>query len=117
MTTPLRFFATCAKGTEGALRRELSALKLKAVRGDRGGVSFEGPLEAGMRACLHARTAMRVLLELSRFPAPTAEALLAALPLALLASAVAVLKANAEDKVAYALACQRQKGELHEWPI
>jgi 23S rRNA G2445 N2-methylase RlmL len=72
---PLRFFATCAKGTEGALRRELAALRLKAVRGDRGGVSFEGPLEAGMRACLHSRTAMRVLLELGRFPAPSAEAL------------------------------------------
>jgi putative N6-adenine-specific DNA methylase len=72
---PLRFFATCAKGTEGALRRELAALKLKAVRGERGGVSFEGPLEAGMRACLHVRTAMRVLLELSRFPAGSPEAL------------------------------------------
>ncbi len=71
----MRFFATCAKGTEGALRRELSALRLPAVRGDRGGVSFEGPLEAGMRACLHARTAMRVLLELARFEAPTADAL------------------------------------------
>jgi 23S rRNA G2445 N2-methylase RlmL len=72
---PLRFFATCAKGTEGALRRELAALRLKAVRGERGGVSFEGPLEAGMRACLHARTAMRVLLELARFPAGSPEAL------------------------------------------
>ncbi|HEX9050987.1 MAG TPA: THUMP domain-containing protein [Anaeromyxobacter sp.] len=71
----LRFFATCAKGTEGALRRELSALRLHAVRGDRGGVSFEGRLEAGMRACLHARTAMRVLLELARWPAPDAGAL------------------------------------------
>ncbi len=71
----MRFFATCAKGTEGALRRELVALRLGRVRGDRGGVGFEGPLEAGMRACLHARTAMRVLLELARFPAPTPEAL------------------------------------------
>lgn len=71
----MRFFATCAKGTEGALRRELSALRLPAVRGDRGGVSFEGRLEAGMRACLHSRTAMRVLLELTRFPASSAEAL------------------------------------------
>ncbi len=71
----MRFFATCAKGTEGALRRELAALRLKAVRGDRGGVSFEGPLEAGMRACLHSRTAMRVLLELARFPAESADAL------------------------------------------
>jgi putative N6-adenine-specific DNA methylase len=71
----MRFFATAARGTEGAVRRELSALRLHAVRGERGGVSFEGTLEAGMRACLHLRTAMRVLLELGRFPAPDADAL------------------------------------------
>jgi 23S rRNA G2445 N2-methylase RlmL len=71
----MRFFATCAKGTEGALRRELSALRLHGVRGDRGGVAFEGELPAGFAACLHARTAMRVLLELARFPAPDAAAL------------------------------------------
>lgn len=71
----MRFFATCAKGTEGALRRELTGLRLSEVKGDRGGVSFQGELEAGMRACLHSRTAMRVLLELARFPAPSAEAL------------------------------------------
>jgi putative N6-adenine-specific DNA methylase len=75
MTVRSRFFATCAKGTEGALRRELVALGLARVRGDRGGVAFEGPLEAGMRACLHARTAMRILLELARFAAPSQEAL------------------------------------------
>jgi putative N6-adenine-specific DNA methylase len=74
MADRFHFFATCAKGTEGALRRELAALRL-GVRGDRGGVSFDGPLEAGMRACLHARTAMRVLLELARFEAPDAAAL------------------------------------------
>ncbi len=71
----MHFFATAAKGTEGALRRELAGLRLAGVRGDRGGVVFEGELEAGMRACLHARTAMRVLLELARFPAPSPEAL------------------------------------------
>jgi 23S rRNA G2445 N2-methylase RlmL len=75
MAERFRFFATCAKGTEGALRRELAALHLGAVRGERGGVSFQGPLEAGMRACLHSRTAMRVLLELARFEAPSADAL------------------------------------------
>lgn len=74
MADRFQFFATCARGTEGALRRELSALRLGA-RGVRGGVSFEGPLEAGMRACLHVRTAMRVLLELARFDAPDAGAL------------------------------------------
>ncbi len=71
----MKFFATCAKGTEGALRRELAALKLRGVRGDRGGVTFEGDLEAGMRACLHARVAMRVLLPLATFPAGDASSL------------------------------------------
>ena len=71
----MRFFATCAKGTEGALRKELAAAGLKHLKGERGGVHFEGPLEAGMRACLHARTAMRVLLELASFPAPDRDGL------------------------------------------
>ncbi|HEY7724791.1 MAG TPA: THUMP domain-containing protein [Anaeromyxobacteraceae bacterium] len=71
----MRFFATCARGTEGALRRELAALRLRGVRGGPGGVSFEGDLEAGMRACLHARTPMRVLLELAAFRAGDAASL------------------------------------------
>jgi len=71
----MHFFATCAKGTEGALRRELVALKLRHVRGDRGGVAFEGDLEAAMRACLHSRVAMRVVLQLAGFPAADATAL------------------------------------------
>ncbi|HYG67374.1 MAG TPA: THUMP domain-containing protein, partial [Anaeromyxobacteraceae bacterium] len=57
------------------LRSELVAAGIRGVRGDRGGASFEGPLEAGMRACLHSRVAMRVLLELARFPAEDADAL------------------------------------------
>lgn len=71
----MRFFATCAKGTEGALRKELAAVGLKHLKGERGGVHFEGPLEAGMRACLHSRTAMRVLLEVATFPAPDRDGL------------------------------------------
>lgn len=71
----MRFFATCAKGTEGALRKELAAVGLKHLKGERGGVYFEGGLDAGMRACLHSRTGMRVLLELARFPAPDRDGL------------------------------------------
>jgi putative N6-adenine-specific DNA methylase len=71
----MRFFATCARGTEGALRAELAALRLPAVRGGRGGVHFEGRLDHGARACLHARTAMRVLLELAAFEVDGAGAL------------------------------------------
>lgn len=64
----MRFFATCSRGTDGALRAELSALKLPAVRGGRGGVHFEGQLHHAAKACLHTRTGMRVLLELATFP-------------------------------------------------
>jgi 23S rRNA G2445 N2-methylase RlmL len=71
----MKFFATCSKGTEGALRAELVAAGVRHVKGDRGGASFEGSLEVGMRACLHSRTAMRVLVELARFPAGDPEAL------------------------------------------
>jgi len=59
-----QFFATAAKGTEGALRDELRSLGLRRIRADRGGVHFEGPLVDGMRACLWSRIAMRVLLAL-----------------------------------------------------
>jgi putative N6-adenine-specific DNA methylase len=73
----MNFFVTCAKGTEGALRKELVALRIRAPRGDTGGVSFAGSFEDGMKVCLWSRVAMRVLLEVAAFPAPHAEALYA----------------------------------------
>jgi putative N6-adenine-specific DNA methylase len=72
-----RFFVTCARGTEGALRREIAAMRIAGAKGDRGGVWFEGPLEMGMRVCLHARVAVRVLLQLGTFDAPDARGLYA----------------------------------------
>jgi putative N6-adenine-specific DNA methylase len=71
----VKFFVTCAKGTEGALRRELVELRIRAPRGDRGGVSFEGTFSEGMRVCLGSRVAVRVLLELTEFEAQDAAAL------------------------------------------
>jgi 23S rRNA G2445 N2-methylase RlmL len=73
----MQFFVTCAKGTEGALRKELVALRIRAPRGDTGGVSFAGSFEDGMKVCLWSRVAMRVLLEVAAFPAPHADALYA----------------------------------------
>lgn len=72
-----RFFATAARGTEGALRREIAALRIAGARGDMGGVWFEGPLEMGFAVCLHSRVAMRVLLELARFRVEDADGLYA----------------------------------------
>ena len=74
-TDCFRFFVTCARGTEGALRRELVALRIGSPRGDTGGVWFEGPLRMGMAVCLHARVAVRVLLQITDFAAPNADAL------------------------------------------
>ena len=52
-------------------------LRIRAPRGETGGVSFEGSFEDGMKACLWSRVAMRVLLEVAAFPAPDADALYA----------------------------------------
>jgi 23S rRNA G2445 N2-methylase RlmL len=71
----LRFFVSCAKGTEGALRRELVDLRVHAPRGEAGGVSFEGSFDDGMKVCLWSRVAMRVLLEVAGFAAPDADRL------------------------------------------
>jgi 23S rRNA G2445 N2-methylase RlmL len=73
----MNFFVSCAKGTEGALRKELVGLRIRAPRGETGGVSFAGSFEDGMKVCLWSRVAMRVLLEVASFPAPDAEALYA----------------------------------------
>ena len=68
---------TAARGTEGALRREIAALRIAGARGESGGVSFEGPLAMGYAVCLHARVGVRVLLELGRFTASDAAGLYA----------------------------------------
>lgn len=71
----LAFFATAAKGTEGALRDELREIRVPGVRADRGGVHFSGGWDDAWRACLHSRVAVRVLAELGRFEAPDGAAL------------------------------------------
>jgi putative N6-adenine-specific DNA methylase len=73
----MKFFVTCARGTEGALRRELVAQRIHAPRGATGGVSFDGTMEDGMKVCLWSRVAMRVLLEMGSFAAADADSLYA----------------------------------------
>jgi 23S rRNA G2445 N2-methylase RlmL len=73
----LRFFVTCPRGTEGALRRELVALRIGSPKGDTGGVWFEGPLRMAMAVCLHARVAVRVLMQVATFDADSADDLYA----------------------------------------
>jgi 23S rRNA G2445 N2-methylase RlmL len=71
----MRFFVTCARGTEGALRRELVTQRIHAPKGATGGVTFDGTMEDAMKVCLWSRVAMRVLLEVGSFPASDADSL------------------------------------------
>ena len=50
-------------------------MRIAGAKGDRGGVWFEGPLAMGMSVCLHARVAVRVLLQLREFEARDAQSL------------------------------------------
>lgn len=75
MSGHFRFFAPASKGTEGLLIAELRGLGLRRVKGRRGGVYFEGRIEAGLRALLWSRIAQRVLLELSAGPGADRDAL------------------------------------------
>jgi 23S rRNA G2445 N2-methylase RlmL len=69
-----RFVATVARGAEEALRAELESLDIPARAGV-AAVLFQGPLERGLKVCLHSRIASRVLLELSHFPVRSADEL------------------------------------------
>jgi 23S rRNA G2445 N2-methylase RlmL len=69
------FFATCAPGLEPLLLAEARALKLPKLEQQTGGVYFEGTLADAARANLWLRTAVRVLLRLSRFQAAAADEL------------------------------------------
>jgi putative N6-adenine-specific DNA methylase len=75
MAQKYKFFVTCPRGTEGALKRELVGLRIGSPKGDRGGVWFEGPMAMAMAVCLHARTAVRVLLQLTEFQAADGQGL------------------------------------------
>ncbi len=66
-----RYFATTSKGLEDVLAGEIRALGGKTVGTSTGGVPFSGDAALGYRANLWLRTANRVFLHLSDFPAPT----------------------------------------------
>lgn len=57
----MNFFATCGRGLEPILARELTALGASEVAPGRGGCSFAGNLETLYRANLWLRTAVRIL--------------------------------------------------------
>jgi putative N6-adenine-specific DNA methylase len=61
------YFATCARGLEPILARELTALDASAIEPGRGGVTFSGEGELLYRACLYLRTAVRILRPVHEF--------------------------------------------------
>ncbi|HEY3374912.1 MAG TPA: THUMP domain-containing protein [Candidatus Aquicultor sp.] len=63
----LRLFVSAAKGVEPVLAGELTALGMKDVRQDAGGVSFTGTKADMYRANLWLRTANRILLPVREF--------------------------------------------------
>ena len=70
-----RFFATTFKGLEEILAGEIAALGGEEVSIGMGSVSFSGNMELCYRANLRLRSANRVVMLLSEFPAPTPAAL------------------------------------------
>ena len=75
MVDAASWFATCPKGLEGLLRDELATLGAAAVKETVAGVSFDGPLSLGYRACLWSRFATQILLPLARYPCESVDQL------------------------------------------
>ena len=67
------FFAACPRHVPELLAGELRTLGVEVTRTHPAGVGFEGSLEHGLRACLHSRTASRIVLSLASGPAADAE--------------------------------------------
>ena len=62
------FFVACPRHVAELLAAELRELGVVAAREHPAGVGFSGPLAQGYAACLHSRTASRVLLTLGDVP-------------------------------------------------
>jgi 23S rRNA (guanine2445-N2)-methyltransferase / 23S rRNA (guanine2069-N7)-methyltransferase len=73
------FFAACPRNVSDLLAAELRARGIEVGREHPAGVSFAGELRDAYAACLHSRTASRVLLTLADLDAPDADRMHAAL--------------------------------------
>ncbi|MCW8941790.1 MAG: THUMP domain-containing protein, partial [Gammaproteobacteria bacterium] len=61
------FFATCSKGVEDLVLKELEQLEISDTRIHTGGVAFDGDILSAYKACLWSRVASRILLQLKEF--------------------------------------------------
>jgi 23S rRNA (guanine2445-N2)-methyltransferase / 23S rRNA (guanine2069-N7)-methyltransferase len=73
------YFAACPRNVSDLLGGELRALGIDVTREHPAGVGFTGPLGDAYRACLHSRTASRVLATIAEVDAPDPDAMHAAL--------------------------------------
>ncbi len=62
-----QFFATCSKGVEDLVQKELEQLNISQTKLHTGGVAFSGDITLGLKACLWSRVASRILLQLKAF--------------------------------------------------
>lgn len=60
------FYAVCPFGLEKLLAEELHAVGAQRVEAGRGGCGFVGGTETAMAACLHSRTASRILMRVAQ---------------------------------------------------
>lgn len=67
MNTTHYFFATCSKGVEDLVQKELEQLNITQTKLHTGGVSFSGDIRLAYKACLWSRVASRILLQLKTF--------------------------------------------------
>lgn len=74
-TPPVPLVATCARGTERALKHELSAIGVERSSASKGAVVFDAPLAAVADLNVFSRVASRVLWVLARFDARSPEVL------------------------------------------
>lgn len=79
MSGAQEFFAACPRHVPDLLAAELRDLGINVTREHPAGVGFTGPVAHGYAACLHSRTASRVLLTLGTVTLATPESMYEAL--------------------------------------
>ena len=62
-----QFFATCSKGVEDLVLKELEQLEISGSKIHTGGVAFDGEILSAYKACMWSRVASRILLQLKEF--------------------------------------------------
>ena len=67
LTSSNQFFATCAKGVEDLVQKELQQLNISITKIHTGGVSFQCDIGSAYKACLWSRVSSRILLQLKEF--------------------------------------------------